>query len=217
MQLAHMSRLEAVNEILWTIGEAAVQTITAGLTDAAKAAAILDLVSREVQMIGWHANTEKAVALTRNASNEFVIAVDILSVDTSTAVPYGRNATYRPSSHLDVALRQTEDGTGYRLYDKANNTVTWDNLDTITVDLVRLLDFAALPPALQTYIWTKAARRFQKGAMGSQVLHSISREEEYEAMINAIQADEAADDFSFFRSNTHLRNATQRYSPFSTS
>ena len=53
------TKLEAINVMLTAIGESPVNTITSSTTtDVSIAIQILDNVSREVQSVGWHFNTD---------------------------------------------------------------------------------------------------------------------------------------------------------------
>ena len=63
------SKLEAVNTMLTAIGESPVNTITSSTTtDVSIALQILDNVSREVQSVGWHFNTDTNYLLTKTYS-----------------------------------------------------------------------------------------------------------------------------------------------------
>ena len=65
------SKLEAINVMLTAIGESPVNTITSSTTtDVSIAIQILDNVSREVQSVGWHFNTDTNYKLTKNTSNQ---------------------------------------------------------------------------------------------------------------------------------------------------
>mgnify|MGYP001400660828 CR=1 FL=1 len=59
MALTATTKLEAVNLMLSTIGEAPVNSLTSGLVDAELAETILASVSKAVQSEGWNFNTEK--------------------------------------------------------------------------------------------------------------------------------------------------------------
>ena len=58
------SKLESINVMLTSIGESPVNTITSSTTtDVSIAVQILDNVSREVQSVGWHFNTDVNLSL----------------------------------------------------------------------------------------------------------------------------------------------------------
>lgn len=209
----HMTKLEAVNEMLWSIGESPVQSLASGLGDAAVAEAILDRVNREVQLKGWHVNTLRGYELTTNASNQFVLGDDTLKVDTVNAVNGRASTTPRPSAYINAVMRRSADDTKWLLYDMDNHAETWSDVDTLAVDIVQLLDFADLTPALQVYVWTLAARRFQQGAMGSQVVFQFTEKDVREAELQAVQEDSENEDLNIIRDNYHVRQIAFRNNP----
>lgn len=161
------TELEAVNAILATIGESPVDTIddTDGplASDVDTAVRTLRSVNREVQAVGWTFNIEYEYPLVRGIDGFLNVPSNCLHAD-----PDG--------SFLD------RDGVlrGSRLYDRKNHTYVWDKDITATVKL--LLPFEELPQAARDYIAIRAARRFQAGAVGSQVLHAFSQEDEFRAL-----------------------------------
>ena len=78
------TKLEATNVMLTAIGESPVNTITSSTTtDVSIAIQILDNVSREVQSVGWHFNTDTNYLLAKNSSNQIVLPTNCLRVDNS--------------------------------------------------------------------------------------------------------------------------------------
>ena len=75
------TKLEATNVMLTAIGESPVNTITSSTTtDVSIAIQILDNVSREVQSVGWHFNTDTNYLLAKNTSNQIVLPSNCLRV-----------------------------------------------------------------------------------------------------------------------------------------
>ena len=66
------TKLEAVNVMLTSIGEAPVNSLISGLEDAELAETILESVNKETQSKGWIFNTDLKVTLGLNADNEIV-------------------------------------------------------------------------------------------------------------------------------------------------
>jgi len=211
----HMTKLEAVNDILWTIGESPVLSLATGLGDAAIAETHLDRMSRQVQLQGWHVNTEKGKVLPLNSADQFVLGVDVLKVDTVSRTSHRKTATPTPSSYINAKMRRSADDTKWILYDGDELTEFWTNsgITTLTVDEVKFLDFENLTPALQHYIWTKAARKFQVGAMGSQVLDKVTTRDIGEAELQAVQEDSENEDLNIIRDNAHVRSISWRNNP----
>lgn len=165
--------LEAVNQIIATIGEPPVNTIEdSGVMDAVMALQALSSVNRSVQAKGWHWNTEDNFPLTAAyPSGEVYVPSNTLRADAS-----GEWAD------RDFVLR------GSRLYDRENHT--YEIGETVTVNVVLLLDFEELPEAARNYITIKAARRFNEGQIGSQLLSSFTEKDELDALIT-LQEEEA--------------------------
>jgi hypothetical protein len=64
--LTNTTKLDAVNTILLSIGEAPVNTLGSGLQEAEIAEVVLDNINREVQSIGWTFNTDLRLTLSPN-------------------------------------------------------------------------------------------------------------------------------------------------------
>lgn len=207
----HMTKLEAVNEMLLSIGESPVQTLTSGLGDASIAESVLERTSRQVQLKGWHCNTDRGLALAKNADNQFALGVDTLKVDTVNAVS-GRQ-TNRPtgSAFINAGMRRSADDTKWLMYDNDNLTEVWSSETELSVDRVFLLDFAKLTPALQVYVWTQAAHRFQKSLMGSRVLFEFTATDVLDAETQAVQEDSENEDLNIIRESGHVFGVAYRY------
>ena len=76
-----LTKLQAVNIILDSIGETPISSLTSGLPDGESAEAKLDEVKLEVLSKGWHYNTED-IKLKRNYQNEILLPVTYMRVDT---------------------------------------------------------------------------------------------------------------------------------------
>lgn len=209
----HMTKLEAVNDMLWSIGESPVSTLPSDNSDAGIASSILDRVSREVQLQGWHANTLRNLSVVKNASDQFTVADNTLKVDTVNPRGNRISGSPPPTAHVNVALRRSAADDVWLLWDVENNSETWDDAGPLLVDLVQYLEFAELPPALQIYIWTKAARRFQQGAMGSAALYQFTQADETEARTLAEQEDTETSDVNIIRDNPHVYRIVYRNNP----
>jgi len=208
---AHMTELEAVNEMLRSIGETAVQGLASGQQDAAQAEEVLHQVSRRVQAQGWHCNTKRGVTITKNIENQFPLGVNVLKVDTVNPRGY-RRQSYRPSAHINVGMRRAADGNKFLLYDIDRNSETWATLTELSVDIIEFLPYEDLTPLLQTYVHKAAGHQYQKTAVSSTVLWEFTREDVDEAQMNAIQEDAANEDFNVFR-DTAAREVVYRNNP----
>lgn len=164
------TELDAVNTMLSVIGETPVNSLTGALpADVAVAVNILRETSREIQLEGWHFNSEEKYPLNPGSMGEISLPPDVFRV-----------SLLEPDSR-DVVLR------GSRLYDRANHTYTFTEVQEVTI--YRLLDYAEIPDAFRWYITVRAARKFQDRVVGSSEQHSFTRDDEAAARILAARED----------------------------
>lgn len=210
---AHMTTLEAVNQMLRSINEQAVSSLSSGQIDAERAEAVLAETSRRIQSEGWHGNVRRNVTFTPNASNQFVVGQNVLRIDSVN--PRGRRMNSSPAhtGWVNVMLKRSADDTKWLLYDVDNDSETITDLTEITCDVVEYLKFEHLPPHLQVYIYRSAAHEFQKGSVASKVLWEFTREDVEKSMIDAIQQDAANEDANVLRDNRHAWEVAYRYNP----
>lgn len=209
----HMTKLDAVNDILASIGEDPVNSLSSGLPDAELAESFLDKESRRIQLKGWHVNTLRDYELPKNASNQFVLPDNTLKVDTVNPRGPRKTSTPAPNSYINASMRRSSDDTMWLLWDVDNNSETWSDETTLTVELVQLLEFSDLTPALQIYVWTSAAHRFQKSVMGSQALAGFTKEDVMEAEVAAVNEDMENEDLNIIRDNRHVNQIAYRNNP----
>lgn len=159
------SKLDAVNTMLFAIGESPVNTLEGGtVVDAVTAVQTLDRVTREILTEGWAFNTEKRFPLMRQAFSPQVIFVPDRALECD---PSDKN--------LQIVVR------GNRLYDLANHTFEFPKTPKIECDIVWYLDFEELPETARRYITVRATRMFQDGAVGSETIHTFTDRDEAQA------------------------------------
>lgn len=192
MSLTPTSELEAVNLMLSIIGESPVNSLTtSGVADASLAYQILSFASREVQLVGWHWNTEVDYPINCDSNGYLTLPANTLKVDTSGV-----------SGSLDLIQR------GNRLYDRVNHTFTFT--DSVNVDIVLLLTFDELPEAARSYIAIRAARQFQQRVIGSEVLEAFSSRDEYTAIAALKQAECETGDYNVLTDNWSVARVLTR-------
>lgn len=158
------TRLEAVNTILQAVARAPVAAISpSNPSDALTADLILTETEREVQMRGWHFNTEVRVPLA-SVGSEIALDPDIARVDAPKCDNGG----------LDFVRR------GAKLYNITNQTFTIEG--DVLATVVRFLDFEDLPESARYYIMVKAARRMQDRFLTDVRRARFNREDEFNAM-----------------------------------
>ena len=212
----HLTKLQAVNDMLGSIGEEPVNSLSSGLPEAELAETILDRVSREIQLEGWHCNTRKGISLTINADDQFALPDNTLKVDTVNATNGRRtSSTPAPNAYVDAGMRRSADDTKWILYDNDNDSEFWTDtgFTTLTVTIVQLLEFANLTPALQMYVWTSAAKRFQQNVMGSAALDQFTTDDVIRARTRAENEEMENEDLNVIRDNAHVYSIVYRNNP----
>jgi hypothetical protein len=174
------TKLEAVNSMLGHIGEAPVNTIsnaTALPISASVAVSVLDETSREVQLQGWHFNTEVDVELTPDGDGNINIPSNAVGVDT-----------------VDTTLDVTQRGS--RLYNRKERTYAFDN--AVKVHVTYLFDWDELNEHARRYITLRASRIFQTRMVGSRELEALIARDEYMARAALEEADYQNSDRTIF-------------------
>ena len=180
------TKIEAINTMLSTIGEAPVNSLTGSLpTDATMAVNILNEVNREVQAMGWKFNSSYKATLSRNTDNKIPIATNALHVEF--------NHLRENKSSYDPVLR------GNCLYNIADESYTW-NKDFTDVHIVYLLDFEDIIEQARRFITIRASRIFHDRTLGANALHRFSQQDELNALAILKQAEANTADHNIFNS-----------------
>lgn len=170
-----MTFLEAINEMLHTIGEQAVTALGTGHPDAETAELILSRVNRRVQSRGWYFNKEYNIVLAQDGGGEVSVGEDVLELD-----------------ECGDTVDQTLVLRGSRLYNTNGGTFVLNR--AVTVNLTRLVEFEDMPEPAREYIRIRAARTFQQAVVGSSELDGFTREDEAKAWAELRAAEEANTD-----------------------
>ncbi len=159
-----MTELEAVNVLLTTIGESPVSTLSGNqVVDVAIAQQVLLEVSREVQSMGWHFNTDVRVELSPDVDSFINVPTDTARIDIT-------------NSSDDIVSR---DGKLYNLTDK-----TFVFTDKVEARLVYFYDFEKLPDVAKKYITTRASRIYADRLLNSQAIHKMISRDEAKALVD---------------------------------
>ena len=177
--MAGTSKLDAVNTMLSSIGEAPVSSLSSGLIEAEIAESILNTIDREVQSMGWHFNTELNKSFAQTPAGEILLPADILRAD-ATLKANAPNLVQR----------------GLKMYDRVNHTFIVGT--NAALDVVVQLVFDDLPEVAKRYIVLRATRIFQDRVVGSNTLHSFQEKDEQQALVQLKDFDKAADDHNIF-------------------
>ena len=178
------TKLEAVNSMLSTIGEAPVNSLTSGLVDAETAETILNEVSRSVQASGWNFNSEPNYTVAANVSGEVRLPTEVIRADLADS-----ETKFRSTKNEYVQR-------GNKMYDKIKHTY---NIGApLTLDVVVLLNYELCPEVARRYISVKAARIFQERVVGSDTLSAMNRNDEQEALFALREMEGDNGDYNIF-------------------
>lgn len=194
-----MTKLDAVNRMLASIGQSPVNTLTGSLPkDVNKAVLALDNALRDVLIQGWSFNQDREYPLSPDGSNR----IDVPAAAGSIAPTYGENYTMR---------WDTSATAGLRLYD--NDKRSFSDFQTdVKVDVIWLFEFEQLPQHARGYIAMKAGREFQTTIVGSQILYSFTKEMEQTAWASFRRIEKRNKDYNINRNSAAVsrrRNPTR--------
>ena len=185
------TKLEAVNSMLSTIGEAPVNSLTSGLVDAETAETILNEVSRSVQASGWNFNSEPNYTVAANVSGEVRLPTEVIRADLADS-----ETKFRSNKNEYVQR-------GNKMYDKIKHT--YDIGAPLTLDVVVLLNYELCPEVARRYISVKAARIFQERVVGSDTLSAMNRNDEQEALFALREMEGDNGDYNIFDDRSTAR------------
>lgn len=173
-----LTELEAVNQILATVGEPPVNSLeNPGVSIASLAQSFLQDVSREVQSLRLHCNYEEEYPLVPDVDGFIYLPANTLIVDASDRT-------------IDITQR------GNRLYDRENHTFKFKN--PIKVDIAFYLPFSDLPQAVRKYITIRAARQLQARWLSSDIIHRLTEADERFAWYSLLESEIFVADYSIF-------------------
>jgi Tail tubular protein len=163
-----LTALDAVNQMLASIGQAPLNTLSvSGITDASIAKLALDNTTREVQMNAWSFNTDYDYSLVPDVAGHILIPASALDV-----IPEDATKNYVERYNTLTSTRM--------LYDTVNNTFTITD-SPLKVSITWGFDFEQLPAVFRHYIATRASRIFQSQVIGSDILFKYTSQHEIEA------------------------------------
>jgi hypothetical protein len=192
------TKLDAVNQMLSSIGEAPAVSLDTDNSEIAVAESTLDEVSRAIQSEGWNFNTEYEYPFTPNENGEIVIPANVLQI--------------ADNKFKSLARYQTVIRSG-KLYDKLSHSSVFTG--TVYCDVVWCFEFPDLPQAFKDYIATRASRVFAGKVVASAEQIKIIAQDELSYRANALAYDTKTSEVNMFG----LRNGQNTYisyTPFDT-
>jgi hypothetical protein len=175
------TELDAVNQILSSVGQAPVTTLNLQNPEVAIPYNTLKETSKEVQLEGWSFNVEREYKISPNPNDEILFPTNVLYYDT--------NQRQHPGTY-DVIRRNG------KLYDRHNHTYKFTS--PVKLDITWYFDFQDVPPAIQAYITARAARICAVKMISDGNLQAMLEEQERMARAFAIEQDCNQADYSMF-------------------
>jgi hypothetical protein len=191
------TELDAVNQILSSVGQAPVTTLDLQNPEVSIVLNTLREVNRQVQAEGWIFNTEREYELTPDeTTKEILYPSNMLQIDANVR---------QHKSDYDLVRRNG------KVYDRLNHTFEFD--DPIQVDVTWYFDFTDVPPAIQTYITARAARMCATKMIGNGDLYQLLAEQEGQTRAVALEYECNQGDYSIFGFQDG-QNYYNSYQPF---
>ena len=176
------TELDAVNQILSSVGQAPVTTLDLQNPEVAIVLNTLREVNKQVQAEGWIFNTEREYTLSPDSvTKEILYPTNALAIDADVT---GANAS------LDTVRRNG------KLYDRMHHTFEFTK--DLKVNVVWLFDFTDVPTAIQQYITARAAKMCATKMVGDKEIYQLLTEQEGFTRAAAIEYDCNQGDYSMF-------------------
>jgi hypothetical protein len=197
------TELDAVNQILSSVGQAPVTTLDQQNPEVSIALNTLREANKQVQAEGWTFNTEHHYELTGDANTfEITYPTNALQIDTTR------------SQHFDDydPVRR-----GGKLYDRHKHTFLWKNEDgtakTIQVDVIWYFNFTEVPIAVQNYITSRACVMSALKMVGDKELMQLLNQQEINTRAAALEYETSQGDFTMFgfKDGENYHNSYQPY------
>ena len=176
------TELDAVNQILSSVGQAPVTTLDLQNPEVSIVLNTLREINKQVQAEGWIFNTERKVEFAPDTTTSYIAyPFDVLQMDVNDE---------KHKNKYDVVRRNG------RLYDRLNHTDKFT--ENLFLDIVKYFDFTDVPPAFQAYITARAARMCCVKMVGDRELQALLQEQEMMTRSAAIEYDCNQGDYSMF-------------------
>lgn len=193
--IAPMSELDAVNELLMSIGQSPVNTLNVtGIKDVSLAKMRLTAVLRRVQTRGWSWNTDDAYKLSPDADGHILIPDGALRVN--------------PTASSDGNTVRRNGAKGMCLYNRADESFVFKT--AVELRVVWGFPFEDLPETARCYVATAAGRRFQANVIGSTILDRFEEEDVMSAWMLLEREERASRRTNLFRSNARMSGLLNR-------
>lgn len=189
------TELEAVNELLASIGQAPVNALNTGISDVNIAQAELAKATRFVQLQGFAFNTDAGYTFQPNVTGDIALPPGMLKFDPTDKT---RNITTRRNSVSGVMALWDADDLTFKFTEPFTATVVWG------------FSFEDLPETARAYIAVAAARKFQARFVGALELDRYNQQDENRAWLLLQRDERASRDTNMFRKSPSLQRGYNR-------
>ncbi len=183
---ATSTELDAVNSVLMSVGESPVNTLSTQSPEVSIAQNTLRQIAREVLAEGWVFNTEYEVKFTVDSNKQVLLSDAVLQVDASRFY------------HLDTYNVIRKDG---KLYDRYQHKNTFDDEETMYLDVIWMYAFEDIPQSFRDYITAKASRIASNRMVSDPEMAKPLEQDEIVARSIAIEYDTRQADYNVFNDN----------------
>lgn len=187
--------LNAVNQILSSIGQAPVTDLNQTNPEVAICYNTLLQVSREVQSEGWTFNKEFNVPVYPLADGTINWPDDVMEMDVSQDPSYYEKANVRTVKREYISSPGADPVS--KVYDRQNHTFIFP-LDSYKFDFVYLRDFDYLPLPVQNYIIARASAFASSRLVGDAQQYGILQQQEAYCRSMALEYECNQGNYSMF-------------------
>lgn len=184
------AELDAVNDILSSIGESPVSTLEGDVNaDVVNARRILSKINRMEQSKGWTFNIDETASLVPDSFSQLIpFMPNYLRVVSTGGTPYVNRGGF--------------------VYDRIEKTDRFGS--AIECQLVTLMEYDELPEVFKSFVVTKAAKEFNMRFFGSPEIDTVLGNDLVDLMqaINEYELDYGG--FNAFNSDPFISQAIQR-------
>ena len=190
MEITALTELDAVNDIIGTLGEAPLDTLeNLSDVDAINAYRILQTVNRQEQARGWSFNIIEDYTLNPDATD-------------NNRIPWNSNYLYLKGAEGVKLVR-----SGNYVKDLTTNSTVFTS--PITAEVILLIPFEQLPEQMRSYIVAKAGFMFQAAYYGDDSMSKIIELQVQEAWQHLMDYEIDDNNYSML-DNEHIRELLSR-------
>lgn len=194
------SILDAVNQLIFSLGEAPVATYDPSpSTDVDGALICINEADKAVQRKGWEWNRDYNVSYTPASDGTIQVGPNCMRAVLSYAASGNMGLNSYNGQGVKVVLR------GQKLYDQTNQTYTFTS--PLLLDTISRMTWDEIPESYRAWIVLDALRRFQSSVQQSAVKLQFNEQDLKEARANAEAEQDDESKQNAITGNVHALSA----------